>query len=67
MILGMFLTPKLTLSWCEITLGPKVLVLELVSGGKDCLSRPMTVFPTHGSFRGLVPWFCFPWKNTYFF
>lgn len=61
------LDPKLTLSWCEITTGPEVLVLELVSGGKDCLFRPMTVFPTHGSFRGLVPWFCFPWKNIYFF
>lgn len=67
MILGMFLTPELTLSWCEITMGPEVLVLEPVSGGKDCLFCPRTVFPTHGLFRGLVPWFCFPWKNTYFF
>ena len=46
MILGMFLTPKLTLSWCEITMGPEVLVLEPVSGGKDCLFHPRTLLLT---------------------
>ena len=34
---------------------------------REGLSFPPKDSPIHGSFGGLVPWFCFPWKNTYFF